>query len=54
MPFIQGLNHFAEVADESDDVPNLKGKLYSDFHLRKNDWEKITLMHEVLKVFTRL
>ncbi|KAF8803593.1 hypothetical protein BYT27DRAFT_7014470, partial [Phlegmacium glaucopus] len=22
---------------------------YSDFHIQKSDWEKITLMHEVLK-----
>jgi hypothetical protein len=38
------------LADESDEVPNLKGKSYSDFYLRKRDWEKLELMHEVLKV----
>ena len=38
------------MADESDEVPNLKGKNYSDFYLRKRDWEKLELMHEVLKV----
>ncbi|KAF8810718.1 hypothetical protein BYT27DRAFT_7091263, partial [Phlegmacium glaucopus] len=47
--FITALNYFAEVADESDDVPNLKGKTYSNFRIQKSDWEKITLMHEVLK-----
>ncbi|KAF8805040.1 hypothetical protein BYT27DRAFT_7105690, partial [Phlegmacium glaucopus] len=45
------LNHFAQLADESDEVPNLKGKSYSDFYLRKRDWEKLELMHEVLKVW---
>jgi hypothetical protein len=38
------------LADESDEVPNLKGKSYSDFYLRKRDWDKLELMHEVLKV----
>ena len=38
------------MADESDEVPNLKGKTYSDFYLRKRDWDKLELMHEVLKV----
>jgi hypothetical protein len=49
----QGLNLFAEAADDGDDVPNLKGKSYADFRLRKKDWEKINLIHEVLQVCSR-
>jgi hypothetical protein len=44
------VSHFAQFADESDMVPKLKGKNYSDFYLRKRDWEKLELMHEVLQV----
>ena len=39
-----------QLADESDVVPNLKKKNYSDFYLRKRDWDKLELMHEVLKI----
>ena len=38
------------MADESDEAPNLKGKSYSDFYLCKWDWDKLELMHKVLKV----
>jgi len=31
------LNHFAQLADESDEVSNLKGTSYSDFYLCKQD-----------------
>jgi hypothetical protein len=41
------VSHFAQYADESDEVPKLKGKNYSDFYLQKHDWEKLELMHEV-------
>ena len=33
-------------------MPNLKGKQYSDFRLRKQDWATMELMHEVLQVCT--
>ena len=33
-------------------MPNLKGKSYSDFRLRKQDWATMELMHEVLQVST--
>jgi hypothetical protein len=39
-----------ELADDSGDVPNLKGKFYADFRLNRRDWEKLKLMHEVLQV----
>lgn len=31
-------------------MPNLKGKSYMDYRLRKQDWTTVALMHEVLKV----
>jgi hypothetical protein len=48
----QGVNHFVQLADDSDEVPNLKGKAYSDFRLRKQDWARMDLMREVLQVCT--
>lgn len=48
------MSHFAQFADESDIVPKLKGKNYSDFFLRKRDWEKLELVHEVLQVSLEL
>lgn len=45
----KGVNHFVQLADDSDEVPNLKGKAYSDFRLRKQDWARMELMHEVLQ-----
>lgn len=46
---LKGVNHFVQLADDSDEVPNLKGKSYSDFRLRKQDWATMELMHEVLQ-----
>ena len=40
-----------QLADDSDEVPNLKGKQYVDFRLLKKDWDTLKLMHEVLQVF---
>lgn len=45
----QPVCHFAQYADDSESVPKLKGKSYSDFFLRKKDWDKLHLMHEVLQ-----
>ena len=33
-------------------MPNLKGKLYSDLRLQKQDWVMMELMHKVLQVCT--
>ena len=46
----KGVNHFVRLADDSDEVPNLKGKSYSDFQLRKQDWARVELMHKILQV----
>jgi hypothetical protein len=50
----QGVNHFVQLADDSDEVLILKGKQYSDFRLQKQDWAMMVLMHEVLQVCTHL
>jgi hypothetical protein len=39
-----------QLADDSEEVPKLKNKSYSDFKLSREDWAKIELMHEVLRV----
>jgi hypothetical protein len=46
----QGINHFVQLADDSEDVPKLKNKMYSDFKLSRDDWNRLTLMCEVLRV----
>ena len=46
----QAVNRFTRDADDSPDVPKLVGRYYADFRLTKSDWEKMGLMHEVLRV----
>src|SRR6201996_5567767 len=46
----QAVNHFVQGTNDSDKVPDLQGKSYLDFKLTKKDWEKLKLMHEVLRV----
>ena len=41
---------FIKLADDSDEVPPLKGKEYADFRLDRNDWERMKQMKEVLQV----
>jgi hypothetical protein len=36
--------------DDSDEVPPLKGKQYTDFCLDCKDWERMKQMKEVLQV----
>ncbi|KAF5380029.1 hypothetical protein D9615_006171 [Tricholomella constricta] len=45
----KAINHFVQLADDSDEVPTLRRKSYTDFRLGKQDWRKLELMHEVLK-----
>jgi hypothetical protein len=44
------VNLFVELADDSDEVPSLKGKQYADFRLDRKDWERMKQMKEVLQV----
>ncbi|KAG1812887.1 uncharacterized protein BJ212DRAFT_1482953 [Suillus subaureus] len=44
-----GVNHFVCLADDSDEVPNLQKKQYSDFKLSQSDWFQFSLLHKVLQ-----
>ena len=46
----QAITRFVQLADDSDDVPALHNKKYSQFHLSKDEWEQLNLLHEVMKV----
>ncbi|KAG2341707.1 hypothetical protein BDR05DRAFT_834915, partial [Suillus weaverae] len=45
----QGVNRFIQLADDSDEVPNLQGKSYGAFKLSAKEWKKLELMHDVLQ-----
>ncbi|KIK36239.1 hypothetical protein CY34DRAFT_94742, partial [Suillus luteus UH-Slu-Lm8-n1] len=47
------VNRFIQLADDSDEVPKLKGKSYADFRLSVQEWTELDLMHEVLQVHRR-
>jgi hypothetical protein len=44
------VNRFIQLADDSDEVPKLKGKSYADFRLSAQEWMELDLMREVLQV----
>jgi hypothetical protein len=44
------VTRFTQLADESDEVPALHKKRYSNFHLSKVEWDHLKLVHEVLQV----
>jgi hypothetical protein len=46
----QGVNQFIQLADESDEVPDLKGKSYTAFKLSPQEWTMMELMRDVLQV----
>ncbi|KAG2336033.1 hypothetical protein BDR05DRAFT_897307, partial [Suillus weaverae] len=43
------VNRFIQLADDSDEVPKLHGKSYSDFKLSGQEWSKLKLMQDVLQ-----
>ncbi|KAG2337502.1 hypothetical protein BDR05DRAFT_843877, partial [Suillus weaverae] len=45
----KGVNRFIQLADDSDEVPNLQGKTYGVFKLSAAEWTKLKLMHDVLQ-----
>jgi len=48
---VQGINQFILLADASEKVPDLvKDRAYADFQLSKRDWDKLEVIHEVLRV----
>ena len=46
----QALTCFAQLADDSEEVPPLRNKKYSWWRLSKLEWDGVKLLHEVLKV----
>ena len=44
------MNRFIQLADDSDEVPELREKKYQDFRISRSEWTKLELMHEVLQV----
>lgn len=52
---MQGIDQFILLADASERVPNLpKDRAYADFQLLKKDWDRLEVIHEVLRVRTVL
>jgi hypothetical protein len=51
---IQAITRFTQLADESEDVPTLRKKKYSDFRLSKLEWDRLKLLHEVMQVCDRI
>ncbi|KAG1875359.1 hypothetical protein C8R48DRAFT_592907, partial [Suillus tomentosus] len=43
------VNRFIQLADDSDEVPKLHGKSYSDFKLSGHEWSKLELMRDILQ-----
>ena len=47
----QGVDQFILLADASEKVPNLsKDRSYADYQLSKKDWDRLEVIHEVLRV----
>jgi len=44
LKYYQGINRFIQLADERDEVPDLKGKYYGEFKLLPAEWSKMELM----------
>lgn len=48
--FSKAIDRFTQLADDSDEVPNLKKKEYRHYRLNKDEWTQLELMREVLQV----
>jgi hypothetical protein len=48
---MQAVDQFVLLADVSEKVPKLsKDRAYADFQLTKKDWDRLEIIHEVLRV----
>lgn len=47
---LKGVNRFTQLADDSDAVPNLDKREYSDYRISALEWAKMELMRDVLQV----
>lgn len=49
--FVQAVNKFCLVADNTSKVPKLRGnRKYADYAISEEEWQMLELIHEVLKV----
>ena len=49
--YIQGTDQFVLLADASESVPDLaRGRTYADFQLTKKDWDRLSVIRDVLRV----
>jgi hypothetical protein len=46
----QAIDLFVRIADDSEEVPDLRNKEYRDYTLTKREWEKIVIIHKALRV----
>jgi len=51
---LQAVTRFAQLADDSEEVPPLRNKKYSWWRLSKLEWDGLKLLHKVLKVSHRV
>ncbi len=47
---IKAIDLFVRLADDSEEVPDLRNKQYRMYTLTKPEWEKIQVIHEALRV----
>ena len=47
---LQAIDYFCVTADSNEDLPPLKGKLWSDYQLQGGEWKLIKLVHNCLKI----
>ncbi|KAF7372957.1 hypothetical protein MSAN_00502900 [Mycena sanguinolenta] len=45
----KAIDLFVRIADDSDEVPDLRNKQYSNYTLTKKEWAKIEMIHEALR-----
>jgi len=41
---------FAQLADDSEDVPTLRNRKYSWFRMSKFEWDQVKLLYKLMKV----
>jgi hypothetical protein len=46
----QGITKFVQLADDSTQVPKLQKKAYADYKLTHDEWRRLDLLRQVLKV----
>jgi hypothetical protein len=47
---LSSLEQFVLTADDSDRMPTLRNEEYRDYRLSKQEWERLQIIHEALRV----